>query len=189
MISPESEDLPIPAPDWQHSMKLLGVVFLICAGLAEASLLGLVTVKQPLYLPNSDGGAEILIRDVQVATSQADPEGLFSAISLPFIPPTDGTWKKPTNLNLVSLVGIKVVPRDLGKVGIEVLIDASSARVQSDTPFTIDEIITATERCVREVATGKSYSAERIVIKVLRPTTTDGEPANGKPTKAPQAPK
>ena len=70
---------------------LLLATLSLFAPVTNGSSLAILTTKQPLYLAGSGGGDEILIRDVQIVSLQADPEAVFSAIVVPFTPPPEGT--------------------------------------------------------------------------------------------------
>lgn len=153
---------------------LLLAMFGLFAPITNASLLAVLTTKQPLYLAESDGGNEILIRDVQIVSRNADPEVYFSAIVLPFTPPSDGSWKQPGNVNLAALAGIEIRCTHLDGRLTEVIISAGTAETPKTLPFSIDEIIEATKRCVERVAIEKGL---KIAIKVENPAKTAGEQA------------
>lgn len=162
-------------PTFAFNMKTIITILFLSIGVAHASLLGLIHVKQPLYLPNSDGGPEILVMDVVVATSTASPCGDLAAIAVPFTPPTDGSWTRPTNVNLTSLCGIKVTANEGTSRMLEVVIDATSANIPVGVPFTLDQVIESVSKCVKLVATSKGFSSERLELKIRRPKPTSGE--------------
>jgi len=140
--------------------------------ITNASLLAVLTTKQPLYLAESGGGNEILIRDVQIVSHNADPEAYFSAIVLPFTPPTDGSWKQPGNINIAALAGIEIRCKHVDGRLTEVTISADAAKKPKTLPFAIDEIIEATKRCVEKLASEKGLKIE---IKVENTKKIKGE--------------
>ncbi|MBN8460350.1 MAG: hypothetical protein J0M04_21175 [Verrucomicrobia bacterium] len=154
-------------------MKTIAGIFFLCALVAKASLLAIVTVKQPLHLANSGGGDEILIRDVQVVSDRAGLEVELGAIVLPFTPLTDGSWKHPADVNIASLAGIKIRANDPGKGEIDIVVDAAVAKVPANVSFTIEEVVDATVRCVQEVA---SAHGRKVKISVEKPANPKGEP-------------
>src|SRR5258705_12555929 len=108
-------------------MKINFSLLLVTMHIAFASELGLTSVTQPLYLHGSDADPRIAFESVPYVTSAADPEWRFSAISVPFIPPTSGSWRAH-DVNLASMYHIAVngIYTDNGK-DVLVTIDASKA--------------------------------------------------------------
>jgi hypothetical protein len=159
------------------TINLLLVTLSLFASAANGSVLAILTTKQPLYLAGSGGGDEILIRDVQVVSLHADPEATFSAIVVPYTPPSDGSWKQPGNVNIAALAGIEIHCKHLDGRLTEVIIAADAAKTPKNLPFGIDEIIDATRRCVEKVAREKGL---KIAIKVDKPTKSKGDGASPK---------
>ena len=89
-------------------MKSLIIILLFIPIPVFATVLKLGSVKQVVYLHGSDEDITMKIVDVPFASSLADPEWRFSAVSKPFIPPSDGSWRDPSDVNLASLYGIVV---------------------------------------------------------------------------------
>lgn len=147
-------------------MKTISAMLFLLAPIARASLLAIITVKQPLYLANSGGGDEILIRDVQVVSDRSGLEADIRAIVLPFTPITDGSWKNPANINIASSAGIKIRTNDSGSGEIEVVVDATSAKIPANVPLTIEDAVDATVRCVQQVSSAKG---RKVKISVERP--------------------
>jgi len=147
------------------------------ASATNGSELAILTTKQPLYLAGSGGGHEILIRDVQIVSLHADPEATFSAIVVPYTPPSDGSWKQPGNVNIAALAGIEIHCKHLEGRLTEVIIAADPAKTPKTLPFGIDEIIDATRRCVEKVAREKGL---KIAIKVDKSTKSKGAGASPK---------
>lgn len=114
-----------------------------------------------------------MIRDVQIVSHNADPEVYFSAIVLPFTPPTDGSWKQPGNVNIAASAGIQIRCKHLDGRLTEVIISADAAKTPKTLPFAIDEILEATKHCVEKLASEKGL---KIAIKVENPKTIEGEP-------------
>jgi hypothetical protein len=139
--------------------------------LASASQLGLMTVKQPLYMHGSDTDPEIRITDVPVASSGSFPESLFAAIHAPFIPPTDGSWKEPEDVNMTSRYGIRVSASEdsAGDALVwEITVDASKATQPEGYPFTVAQVIDSTLTCVKVMCPHKPEDEHKVKIHVLR---------------------
>ena len=79
------------------------VLLLNLAQVASGSLLRLDTISLPLYLHGAESEPRIAITSVPFATFHADPEWRFTAISKPFVPPTDGSWR-PHDRSLISFL-------------------------------------------------------------------------------------
>jgi hypothetical protein len=135
----------------------------------QATHLGLVTVKQAVYLHGSDSDARIEVVDVPFVTSHADPEWRFGAIGRPFVPPTDGSWKSPGDVNLASLYRIKISGLQTENGNVEVVIDLSEAVVPEGYPFTIDQVLEAVTTCVRLMYPARPVDEGVMTLKVVRP--------------------
>ncbi len=150
----------------------LSVSLLICP--AFSSQLSLRAVKQPLYLHGSDTNAIIEITDVPIVSYYADPEWRFSAISKPFIPASDGSWKTPHDINLASLYSIKVLGAyAANNRDIEVVIDASEAQRPKGYPFSIADVIDSTSTCVKLMYPPRPETEGRLEIKIVLPQNQD----------------
>jgi len=136
---------------------------------AEATTLKLFTVKQPIFLEGSDTGGQINIMDVCIVSFRATPETYYSAICLPFIPPTDGSWKEPKDVNLASRCGIKVSPHEDKSSHMVVTIDASNAKVPAGCPFTLDQVIDSVSTCVKLVLPVDPESVRRFSVVIVPP--------------------
>ena len=130
-------------------MKLVTILFIVVPPLLFGSELGLTTVTQPLYLHGSDSDSRISLEPVPYVTSESDPEWRFSAICVPFVPPTRGSWRAH-DINLASIYRI-TVEGTYGKDGKDVLVsvDASKATQPEGYPFTLDQVIDAVVTCVK----------------------------------------
>jgi hypothetical protein len=64
----------------KRTMKLALALFATMVTSVSASLLGLTSVKQPLYLIGTDSDPVIRIADVPFVTRWSDPEWRFTAI-------------------------------------------------------------------------------------------------------------
>ena len=151
-------------------MKNLLIAAVMLALPLHASQLSLRSVKQPLYLHGGDESPGISITSVPFVSHYADPEWRFSAISMPFIPGKDSSWKTPQDVNLVSLYGIKVV----GTYGennrdMEVKIDASEAKVPEGYPFTLEQVTDAAETCVKLMYPARPRDEGKLLITVIPP--------------------
>jgi hypothetical protein len=157
----------------RHSLLMKTILFaiLLClAPLASGTQLRIVSVVQPLYLLGTESETVIDFQRVMFVTSYSDPEWRFGAISTPFIPPSDGSWKKPHDVNLASLYKISV--EGLFKENNQdmvVTIDASKAVRPEDYPFTIEEVIDAITTCVKMMYPVKPAEDGKFEIKVIRP--------------------
>ncbi|MGJ8644891.1 MAG: hypothetical protein ACSHX9_15905 [Luteolibacter sp.] len=149
--------------------KIIALAVLLFLPL-HASILSLRSVKQPLYLHGGDEDPEIRITDVPIVFHYADPEWRFPAISQPFIPAADGSWKTPHDVNLASLYLIKVEggykknSRDF-----IVTIDASSAEVPNGYPFTIAQVIDSVETCVKLMYPARPEDEGKLEIEIISP--------------------
>jgi hypothetical protein len=131
-------------------MKSLFIALLLSiAPVASGSELRLDTISLPLYLHGAETDSLISIVAVPFATFHAAPEWRFSALSKPFVPPTDGAWK-PHDVNVASLYGI-VVSGNYKENGMDmvVTIDASKAAVPEGYPFSVEQVIIAVDTCVK----------------------------------------
>ena len=135
----------------------------------HASQLSLRSVKQPLYM-HSDEDPVIRISDVPIVSFYADPEWRFSAISKPFVPATDGGVKTPGDVNLISLYGVKITGTYAkGNQDMEVVIDASAARIPEGYPFTIAQVTDAAATCVKLMYPARPESEGKLLITVTPP--------------------
>jgi len=154
----------------KRTMKLALALLATMVTSVSASLLGLTSVKQPLYLIGTDSDPVIRIADVPFVTRWSDPEWRFTAICRPFVPATDGSWKEPQDVNLASLYGITVVGTSRkDSVDIEVVIDASRAAVPPRCPFTIEQVVDAVTTCVKLMYPAKPKEEGKLEIKVISP--------------------
>lgn len=152
--------------------SLIFTFFLICSS-SLATQLGLFTVRQPLYLHGSDGDVQIQITEVPFASSNSSPEAEFAAISQPFVPPTDGSWKRQGDVNLASLYNIKVSVEVASSGAPEhwiITIDASKAKIPEGYPFTIIQVTDAVVTCVKLMRPTKPESERTLTINIVKPT-------------------
>lgn len=155
-----------PTPPILKTLILL-LCFTLGLTCAQASQLGLSEVMQPLYLHGSDTDVEITIQKVVVASSGAVPESTYAAIALPFVPPTDGTWNQPHDVNLASLYGIKVSATVDGPEKLTVTIDAKAARVPEGYPFTIGQVVDAVATCVKLMTPTRPKDEQQFTLKMI----------------------
>lgn len=139
---------------------------------AAATLMRIGSVKQPTYFHDSDEDAVIRIVDVPFVTSKSDPEWRFSAICKPFIPATDGSWRQPRDVNLASLYGITVLGGQMpSSSDVEVVVDASKAKVPEGYPFTIAQVTDAVVTCLKLMYPTRPEKDGKFIIRVNAPTT------------------
>jgi hypothetical protein len=151
-------------------MKSLFLTLLLClAPFASGSELRLDSISLPLYLHGSESDSRISIVAVPYVTFHADPEWLFSALSKPFVPPTDGTWK-PEDVNLASVYGL-VVSGDYKKDGMDlvVTIDATKAVAPEGYPFTVEQVIDAVVTCAKIAYPPRPADEGKLEFVIKRP--------------------
>ncbi|HEY6153280.1 MAG TPA: hypothetical protein VIW07_06035 [Candidatus Udaeobacter sp.] len=149
-------------------MKIALSLLLVTMDMAFASELGLTSVTQPLYLHGSESDTRIAFESVPYVTSAADPEWRFSAISVPFIPPTSGSWHAH-DVNLASIYHI-VVNGTYAENSKDVLvtIDASKATQPEGYPFTVEQVIDAVATCVKIMYPERPLDEGALKISVVR---------------------
>lgn len=161
-------------------MKRFLILWLGLAISLQASQLALTSITQPLYLHGSDTDPVISLVEVPFASSNADPEWRFPAISTPFIPPTDGSWKPAHDVNLASIYGVKVSGNfNDDNTAMLVTIDATKAKQPEGYPFTIAQVIDAVTTCVKTVYPINPESPLVIEVKGM-PTEKKIEAAGAK---------
>ena len=149
-------------------MKLITSLFLVVAPLLFGSELGLTTVTQPLYLHGSESDSRISLEPVPYVTSESDPEWRFSAISVPFVPPTRGSWRAH-DINLASLYRI-TVDGTYGEDTKDILVnvDASKATQPEGYPFTVEQVIQAVVTCVQIMYPQRPLDEGALKISIRR---------------------
>ena len=157
-------------------MKPLLLAFALLGGSVHATQLGLFITKQPLYLHGTDLDIEIVIADVPVAYSGSSWASHFGAIAIPFIPPTDGSWREPHDVNLASVYGVTITTRPR-KPNTVIVIDAAAAKAPEDYPFTIEQVVDAIAECI-ELMIPKDTTELRIgfSIEALYPGKREAKP-------------
>lgn len=168
---------PVPelkrSPQTECVMKaILAIFMLLGVGTTHATLLGLFTVKQPLYLHGSDADSQVTFFDVPVASAGSTPESPFAAISLPFVPPSDGTWRQPKDVNLASLYGIRVSAVEDSSKTLRhwiITVDASASKIPEGYPFTIEQVTDAVVTCVKSMCPIRPPSEHKITLTVVPP--------------------
>jgi hypothetical protein len=139
---------------------------------SEATTLGMLTVKMPLYLHGSDGDPIIQIADVPFVSSYAAPEGTYAAITRPFTPPSDGSWKDKEDVNIASVYGIKVEATEDSESEVPHLIitvNVSAAKVPEGYPFTVQQVTDAVVTCVRLMTPIRPADEQKVTVKVQEP--------------------
>ncbi|MEN8200584.1 MAG: hypothetical protein ABFR63_10990, partial [Thermodesulfobacteriota bacterium] len=142
--------------------------------IALSTQLGLRTVYQPLYLHGSEDDAVIRIKEVPIASYYSDPEWRFSAICLPYVPPSHDPKKSYGNVNLASLYGITVHGTYIvgAHPDVKVVVDATKARVPEGYPFSIDQVVDSVVACVRLMFPSAPKGEGALSIEVLEPQRT-----------------
>lgn len=150
-------------------MKTALTFLLILTSPMYASHLGLGWVKQVVYLHDSDTEVKMEIIDVPFVSAYAAPEWVFNAISEPFIPPTDGSWRDPSDVNLATLYGI-VVSGTYKKNSKDVvaIIDLTKAKVPAGYPFTLEQVTEQVKKCVELVYPYNPEFDNKLEIKIIR---------------------
>lgn len=150
-------------------MKTIIMILLMMTSPVFATVLQLSSVKQVVYLHGSDTDVKMTIIDVPFATAYAAPEWFFSAISKPFVPATDGSWRNPSDVNLASLYGIVVegTYKENSK-DVEVTIDVTKAKVPDGYPFTIKQVTEQVKKCVKLMYPYDPKVDSKLEIKVIK---------------------
>jgi hypothetical protein len=149
--------------------SLFFALFLSLAAVATASELRLDSISLPLYLNGSESDPRITIVAVPFVTFFADPEWRFPAISKPFVPPTDGTWK-PHDVNLASVYGLVVSGGTKeNSMDMVVTIDASKAAVPEGYPFSVEQVIDAVATCMKLAYPPRPSDEGALEIVITRP--------------------
>jgi len=150
-------------------MKTIITLILIMTFPVFASGIRLTSIKQVIWLKNSDEDSGMLIRSVPFVTAGADPEWRFSAISSPFIPPSDSSWHRPSDINLASLYGIVVTGTyKKNSKDVEAIIDLSNAKVPEGYPYTLEQVTKQVEECVRLMYPNNPKIDSKLEIKVIK---------------------
>ena len=150
-------------------MKTVITIIFMLTSPAFTTVLQLSSVKQVVYLHGSDTDVKMTIIDVPFATAYAAPEWFFSAISKPFVPATDGSWRNPSDVNLASLYGIVVegTYKENSK-DVEVRIDVTKAKVPDGYPFTIKQVTEQVKKCVKLMYPYDPKVDSKLEIKVIK---------------------
>ena len=149
-------------------MKIATALLVVTMHISFASQLGLTNVTQPLYLHGSEADPRIAFESVPYVTAASDPEWRFSAISVPFIPPTSGSWRAH-DVNLASIYHI-VVDGTYAENGKDMLVtvDASKAAQPEGYPFSVEQVIDAVVTCVKIMYPERPPDEGALKISVVR---------------------
>lgn len=160
-------------------LRMKSIFFALLLSIVQAasgSLLRLDSVSLPLYLLGSETDPRISIESVPFATFHADPEWRFSAISKPFVPPTDRSWR-PHDVNLASLYGLAVGGNSKeNSKDFSVTIDASKAVRPEGYPFTVEQVIDAVVTCVKLMYPPRPSDEGILEIVITRPEKKPQQP-------------
>ena len=136
---------------------------------ASASGIQLSSVKQVTWLQDSDEDRGMWIRDVPFVTAGASPEWFFSAISTPFIPVSDGSWRKSHDINLASIYGIVVSGTyKKNNKDVEAVIDLTKAKVPKGYPYTLEQVTEQVKKCVELMYPYNPKVDSKLEIKILK---------------------
>jgi hypothetical protein len=154
----------------KRGMRIAFFLLLVTMHISFGSQLGLTTVTQPLYLHGSESDSRISLEPVPYVTSESDPEWRFSAICVPFVPPTRGSWRAH-DINLASIYRI-TVDGTYGKDSKDILVnvDASRATQPEGYPFTVEQVIEAVVTCVQIMYPQRPLDEGALKISVVRKT-------------------
>jgi hypothetical protein len=153
-------------------MKIILFVLACVVLSAQATTLGLMTVKMPVYLHGSDGDSLIEIIDVPVMNAGAVPESIYGAITHSFVPTSVSEWVKPENVNVAFEYGIRASMEEKGEADIPnwiITVDASAAKRPDGYPFTIEQVTDAVVTCVKLMTPTVPEDERKVTIKVLPP--------------------
>lgn len=167
-------------------MKKILIALIALAIPASATLTRIGSVKQATYLHDSDEDAVIRIIDVPYVASGSYPECGFAAICKPFVPTTDGSWRHPHDVNLASLYGITVSGgQKPSSSDVEVVVNASKAKVPEGYPFRIAQVTDAVVTCMKLRYPTRPEIEGKLIIRVTEHTTNAQQGADSKTPGAP----
>ena len=135
------------------------------------------SIYMPLYYHGSDTDPKIRTLSVPYAVYSCEPEWRAAAMSRPYIPPALEANHQPSDVNLISLYGIKIsadlvvdeAKRTSGP-DVTITLDASAAAHPEGYPFSIEEAIEAARTCIRLNFPDRDPGKGRVEIKVLPPS-------------------
>ncbi|MFO1484375.1 MAG: hypothetical protein U1F71_13535 [Verrucomicrobiaceae bacterium] len=151
-------------------MKMLLLVLTCVTLYAQATTLGLMTVKMPVYLHGSDGDSMIDIIDVPVINAFALPESLYTSITHSFVPTSVSEGVKPENVNVAAEYGIKASMEEKDDKDIPhwiITVDASAAKRPEGYPFTVEQVTDAVVTCVKMMTPVVPEDERKLTIKVV----------------------
>ena len=134
---------------------------------AHASQLRLTFLHLPVYF-HSDTDPELTKLTVPFVTSYASPEALLGAMSLPYRPHHDTSWKTQEDINLISVYGFQLAYAPIpGTKDYRLTIDTSKAKAPDGYPFSVQDVLEKIKLCAP-----KNYNANqesKLVIDVAGP--------------------
>lgn len=151
-------------------MKTILVALAFVVLTAQATTLGLMTVKMPVYLHGSDSDVQIDIIDVPVMNASAVPESIYPAITHSFTPASISEGVKPENVNVAAEYGIhaSMEEKEEGELSHWIItVDASTAKRPEGYPFTIEQVTDAVVTCVKLMTPTVPDDERKVTIKVL----------------------
>ena len=138
---------------------------------AHASELRLTFLHLPVYF-HSDTDPELTKLSVPFVTSYASPEALLGAMSLPYRPHHDESWKTREDINLISVYGFKLsnAPIPCTK-DYRLIIDASGAKTPDGYPFSVQDVLEKIKLCAPQ-----NYNANKDSKLIIEVTDTEQNP-------------
>ena len=140
---------------------------------AVATSLGLIKVWMPVYLHGADMDSRIDIVEVPMMSASDSTMTPYSAICLPFTPPSASSWVKPRNINIAAEYGLSVGLDDTKEVkGVYhwvITVDATKASVPEGYPFTLEQVIDSVVTCAKLTRPQVPASERVITIEIKRP--------------------
>jgi hypothetical protein len=132
---------------------------------AHASELRLTFLHLPVYF-HSDTDPELTKLSVPFVTSYASPEARLGAMSLPYRPHHDASWKTQEDINLISVYGFLMTYAPItGTPDYRLTIDVSTAKAPEGYPFSVQDVLEMIKLCAP-----LNYSADsKLVIEAAGP--------------------
>ncbi len=139
--------------------------------MAQASTTSFLMVKMPVCLSDeTEEFPPIIILDVPVLRAGGAPDGDFGLICSEYLPPSAAKWAKPENVNIAASYGIvisaKLTP---SSQTLTLTIDASAAHKPEGSPHSIDQVMDAVEKCVKQMESQILPAYKKTVVRIPAP--------------------
>ncbi len=134
-------------------MKALLLLLFSLVSLAQATTTSFLMVKMPVCLADeSEEFPSITLLDVPVLRAGGAPDQDFGYICSEYFPPSAAKWAKPGNVNIAATLGIVISATiDSANQKLTLTIDASGAHKPEGSPYSIEQVVDAVEKCVRQM--------------------------------------